>query len=578
MTFHDKPGNAQTEVRGEIDFRRLTICYDAFPYPLEDVTGTLRMVFGTRSRLEFQNIRGRHNGGEVTLSGADDIGSAGNVLALTVTGAGVPFDGDLARAVAKLKLQSVWRALGPRGRLNFTARLSHIDRAAPPNMPKPPGEIEVVFDRLHADAMIPDFLPYELDDVRLAFRYARNRVTLTDFQGTHGATRVRIASAEILAKPGGGMWGQFQNTQFTPLIADDELLGALPSGLRNAVMALEPAGAMSLNAGKLIVDLSPTTSETDTRTTSVRPVAAFRTPAADSVAPWIYWENVVLKFAGASVKCGVRLDTVFGELGTRGEYRNGRLGAVEGNLELTQATLFRQPVQNIHTQLVMDPDRAPGVLQVRNIKGNMYGGSVSGQARVIFEPTLRYDLSLVGLQLKLEEIARANRLAANAQLSGKAMVQIVLEGQGRDLANLRGGGSLDVPKGRIYDLPPLLDLLKFLKLRTPDGTAFEEGHARFVIQGKRVHVDEFDLIGGLVNLTGEGDMNLDGTDVKLDVYPIWSRIVQAMPAQAREIPTSVSRGFYKIELRGALGGNLDFRGEMLPGVAEPMRRLLARMQ
>src|SRR5439155_26912263 len=181
------------------------------------------------------------------------------------------------------------------------------------------------------------------------------------------------------------------------------------------------------------------------------------------------------------------------------------------NLEFTQASLFRQPVQHSHAQILLDPAHAPGVLQIRNIKGDVYGGAVVGQAKVLLGPTLRYELSLNGVQLKLEEIARSNRLAPDAQLSGNAAVQLYLKGQGGDLATLSGGGSVDVPKGKLYDLPPLLDLLKFLKLRSPDGTAFEEAHVQFRIQGKRVQFDEIELLGGLVNLTGNGGMNLDGT-------------------------------------------------------------------
>src|SRR5262249_20965232 len=245
----------------------------------------------------------------------------------------VPFDGDLARAVAKLKLQSIWQALGPRGRMSFTARLSHVDAPPPPNMPKPPGELEVVFDRLHADGMVADFMPYELNDVSLSFRFNsrnhRDKVIVSNFQGSHGSSSVLIRSAEIFPKPSGGMWGEFIDVQFTPLIPDEELRAALPFGLRSTVASLEPSGTMKIVAGRVVVDVPPP--EPD----RLRPVSGRRDPrpiaAPEAASPWIYWENVVLTLSGASLKLGVKFETIFGEVGSRGEYRNGRLGAVEGN-------------------------------------------------------------------------------------------------------------------------------------------------------------------------------------------------------------------------------------------------------
>jgi hypothetical protein len=135
-----------------------------------------------------------------------------------------------------------------------------------------------------------------------------------------------------------------------------------------------------------------------------------------------------------------------------------------------------------------------------------------------------------------------------------------------------------VPKGRIYSLPPLLDLLKFLKFHTPDGTFFEEAYARFRIQGRQVQLEQLDLLGHLISLTGEGTMNLDGSNLKLDIYTVWSRLVQFLPGPVREVPNSISRNMYKIMATGALGGQLQFEQEAVPFLVEPIKRLLEYVQ
>jgi hypothetical protein len=72
-------------------------------------------------------------------------------------------------------------------------------------------------------------------------------------------------------------------------------------------------------------------------------------------------------------------------------------------------------------------------------------------------------------------------------------------------------------------------------------------------------------------------MKLDGTDLRLDIYTVWSRLVQALPGVAREAPNAISRSLYKIELRGTLGGHLDGRPEFVPFLVEPAKRLMERL-
>ena len=61
----------------------------------------------------------------------------------------------------------------------------------------------------------------------------------------------------------------------------------------------------------------------------------------------------------------------------------------------------------------------------------------------------------------------------------------------------RGYKVRPVPSGKLARLPLLLDLLKWLGLRLPDRTAFEQAHADFRIEGPTTHG-----VRGIVNLFG----------------------------------------------------------------------------
>jgi len=133
-----------------------------------------------------------------------------------------------------------------------------------------------------------------------------------------------------------------------------------------------------------------------------------------------------------------------------------------------------------------------------------------------------------------------------------------------------------VPKGKIKELLFLLDLLKVLNLRPPDRTLFEEVHATFGIRGSRVLVNRLDLYGNVVSLSGQGEMNLDGSDLQLDFYAVWARIVQVLPPILRDIPATIGQWVLKIKMRGSLA-NPRFTKEPVPVLVEPVERLVKRM-
>ncbi len=159
-------------------------------------------------------------------------------------------------------------------------------------------------------------------------------------------------------------------------------------------------------------------------------------------------------------------------------------------------------------------------------------------------------------------------------MTGAAGARLYLTGRGKDIQTINGNGSLDVPKGRMYELNPLLDLLKILNLRVPDGTAFEEAHAAFTIRGQRVTINRMDLLGSPVSLGGKGQMNLDGSDMNLEFYAVWARVMQVLPPIINEIPQAISKQFLKIKLRGDLGVKVQTVKEPVPILVDPLKEFL----
>jgi hypothetical protein len=400
-------------------------------------------------------------------------------------------------------------------------------------------------------AIRPDFFPLTLDVQGGSVHYAHNQVALENIVGRHGATNLSLDRGDIYLKPGGGFYARLTELRGNPVFLDDDFVNALPPTLHKLARALHIREPLGMTGKQLIVDMPP----------------------EPNMPPVIYWDGG-LALRGATLQVGVDLERVNGQFWCRGRHDGRQLEGLVGNLMLDEAVLFKQPLHDVHTHLEVSRD-APEVLRLPDLKAKFFGGDIGGEARLEFGPTLQYELNLTALQVLLEEFGRHN-VGSKVEWNGLATARIFLRGRGADVQGLEGHGSIDVPSGKMYNLPLLLDLLKVLGLRVPDRTAFEEAHANFTIKGPRVTISRLDLFGNAISLSGQGEMNLDGSDLQLDFYAVWGRIMQLLPPLFRPLPSAVSQQLLKIKMRGKVG-DVQCTKEPVPVLVEPLERMIKRM-
>ena len=192
---------------------------------------------------------------------------------------------------------------------------------------------------------------------------------------------------------------------------------------------------------------------------------------------------------------------------------------------------------------------------------------------------MRYALQLNAAHIRLGDIARHYKLPAKVHLEGLATGEIYLANRFDErtgLPVLQGGGSIDVPSGKLLNLPVLLNLIKVVKLRVPDETGFEEAHAQFYIRGNRLKFGSLDLIGNAISLGGEGEMTLDGKNVHFEFFPVWTKLKE-MFAQTGDWTGAISKRFLKIKVSGDID-KLDYKAEPVPGIVDPVKRVLERLK
>jgi hypothetical protein len=538
-----RPSGAR-EISNQIllHFHDATASYEEFPYPLENVAGTVDIQ---PDRWEFRDFHGTHKGGEFHSHGKSVRTEKGAGMQITVTGNRVLLDEELKAGLRKHPiLQHTWEKLSPSGRLRFEAQVqdSHAHDA--------PDIAVTVWPQ--GASVRPDFFRYLLTDLRGEVHYHRQEVSLQNLKARHNHTGFSLERGKVQLKPEGGYSVDLQELIANPVVPDAELLDALPEPLRQTCVGLQLKDPLSLRAQRLTIDA----------------------PEQPESPPHIYWDGGI-RLQDAAIRAGVQLDGVSGVILCRGEHR-GVFGNVQGNLQLEKATLFQQPLQNVHSRIEVS-EKDPEVLVFPNVKARFFDGNLGGAVRLTFGPTLRYEADLYATQIELEKLGRYNHLGRDSRLSGPSMARLYLTGQGTDLNGLRGKGSFDVENGKIENLPPLLDLLKFLNLRLPDRTAFEEVHARFRVQGPRLDISRLDLLGNAISLGGRGTLRLDNAAIDMQMYAVWARIVQLSPGLLKDLWPTLSKQLLKITMKGRIGEPLRFEKEPVPILVEPLKELLHKM-
>jgi hypothetical protein len=549
------PGGGPFSNRFLIRVHDAQVNYDLFPYPLTEVNGLLEVLPDHWVCREFH---GRRQGGAIHVSGRSfpqppEVPGAAprpapppGRMRLAIQGTAVPldeaFEGALAPsdAAGRKALGDAYKVMRPSGRLDFEAEV--LDRG--------PQDLDVAV-AVHGASVRPKFFDYSLDQVSGLVRYADRKVTLSDMRGRHGGGVLALKSGLVTLSPGGGYQVWLQRDGDPPLVgrrleSDDDLLAALPHGLKKGMDALRLHGPFDLDAALVV---------------TVKEAGA---------APEIWWDGAA-RLPDNAFQTGVQWADVRGLAACSGLYKNQQLQEVQGHVSLERASLLGQPLRDLHARVKVEP-KTPEVLSLYDIQAELFGGQVGGQARVTCGPAFGYDLFVEAVNVQLEQFGRHN-FGPNAELQGPALAKLYLAGDGSGLNGLRGSGQVEVPNGKMLRLPPLLGLLSAFGLRAPDNTAFEQAHIAFAIDGPQVRFDELELIGSAVSLSGLGTMHLDGSNLNLDFTAAWGRLRQLLPQGASEVPRAVSNLLFKIKVRGKVG-DVHYDKVFVPSVADWFKGVL----
>jgi hypothetical protein len=325
---------------------------------------------------------------------------------------------------------------------------------------------------------------------------------------------------------GGGWQCSFEKVSVDRLTTDRDLLAALPPAVLAVVEKLQPSGAIGLYNGSFSFAKPP-----QTQTMS---------------AAW----DVSLECQQAATQGAVPLRGITGGIRLVGQ-SDGHTAHSAGELALdsvlwkdVQLTNVRGPFWADATHcLIGEPAGLQQNQQPRRLIADAYGGSLATNIELVHDtnPSYKMDVHLGGANL-----ARFvnERLGGPNDMNGTVSGKLVIAGTGSSTQTMRGAGELHVVDANIYELPLLVAMLKIMRNRTPDSTAFNRCDMRFSIQGEHIHFEQLNLLGDAVSLYGNGETDFNR---KLDLVfytligpadlpiPLWKTIAGHVSQQGLQL-------------------------------------------
>jgi hypothetical protein len=555
----------QQHPRGSLNTLRLrlsrcTFAYAGFPYPVSNVSGSIHME---GNRWVIRDVMGTNDTGVIRCKGlleADENGR--DVLTLDLAGNGVVLEPELRDALPP-GMRKIWDDVTPRGSAEFTASIRH-------EVGTRQTEVE-----LHATpegdsvSIEPSWFPYRLERLQGRLVWKDGILRFEGVRGVHARTTVSTEGTCRFGADGG--W----HVSFTRLAADrfraeHDVLRALPTGLQQAVSDIGLKGLLSVDGALDIYSTAPREVTLPSGRTELEPG-----PAAAS------WD-MQLDVEQASLDAGVPFEHVCGSIRLRGS-SDGQAWRSFGELAVDSAVWRGLQLTAIRGPVVFDAGGArfgspaaavsePGT--PRRLTARIAGGTLQLDAQVAAGPVGPFTVGLALADVDLATLA-ADLVGRATTSRGRVQAGIEVSGTRSGTHSLSGRGHVRLQDANLYELPVIVSMLKILRVRAPDRTAFGSSQVDFRIEGPRAYLDTIELSGDAISLVGAGEIDLD-SNISLTFRPLMGESENQLPAIKRLLGGAGGQ-FLLVHVAGTLAEPITTT-EAFPTLAAAVQRLQTRRQ
>jgi len=531
-----------------------SVAYAGFPYPLTNVCGNVVM---DRGRWTIKEITGCNDSGVIRCTGGlERIGEDDGELTLRLAGSDVVLERELRDALPP-GMRRIWDDLEPRGNAEFTALVRH-------RVKQRRTEVELAaMPRGDTVSIEPSWFPYRLERLKGRLAWKDGQLRFEEVRGAHARTSVS-AEGTCRFTPDGGWHVSFARLAADRFRADHDVLQALPAGLRQVVSGVRLGGLLSVDGA---IDIYSTAAPP-------APAGAGRSdpvpgPAA---AAW----DVVLDMEQAGLDVGVPLEHVHGTVRLRGQ-ADGRGWRSTGDLVIDSAMWHGVQVSGVRGPVALDaagarfgvPAGSDGDSAARSLAARIAGGTLLVDGHVTAGESGRFSVTATLADADLERLAGDVSGGPN-RYRGRVHGGVEVTGSRAGAHSLAGRGQVRLRDADIYELPVMVALLKILRVKAPDRSAFSSSLIDFRIEGPRAYLDNIELSGDAISLVGAGEIDLDST-VKLTFRPIMGDAESQLPVMKRMLG-GASGQFMLVHVDGTLSDPVPTT-EAFPTLAAAVQRL-----
>jgi hypothetical protein len=537
---------------------RCTMAYAGFPYPISNVSGSIHME---GSRWVIRDVTGTNDTGVIRCTGLLAADASGrDVLSLDLAGNDVVLEPELRDALPP-GMRQIWDQVTPRGSARFTARVRH-------HVGTRQTEVELEATPQGETVSIePSWFPYRLEQLKGRLSWKDGLLRFEGVRGVHARTTVSTEGTCRFGSDGG--W----HVSFARLAADrfrveHDVLRALPTGLQRAVADIGLKGLLSVDGA---LDIYSTAAREVTM-----PGGRTEIVPGPAAAAW----DMQLDMEQASLEAGVPLEHVCGSIRLRGS-SDSQVWRTFGDVAIDTANWRGLQLTAIRGPLMLDEAGArfgapaaavsePGA--PRRLTARLAGGTLQLDAQVAAGAAGPF---AVGLAIADVDLARlGSDLAGRATTSrGRVQAAIEVSGTRSGTHSLSGRGHVRLRDANLYELPVIVSLLKILRVRAPDRTAFGSSQVDFRIEGPRAYLDTIELSGDAISLVGAGEIDLD-SNISLTFRPMMGESENQLPAMKRFLGGAGGQ-FVIVHVAGTLAEPITST-EAFPNLAAAVQKLQAQ--
>ena len=517
-----------------------SMAYAGFPYPLSNVSGSIRM---DRGHWTIRDITGSNDTGVVRCNGmlvpgADNDGE----LTLQLAGTGVVLERELRDALPA-GVRQIWDDVDPRGNAEFSATVRHHVKARRTEV-----EIEAT-PQGDTVSIEPAWFPYRLERLRGQLHWKNGLLTFEQVRGTHDRTTV-TAGGVCRFVPGGGWHVSFEELSADRFRADHDVLQALPVGLQQAISAVHLRGLLSL-AGSL-----------DIHSTAGSPAASW---------------DMQLDVEQGSLDVGTPIEHVHGGIRLRGQSDKNSWQTF-GDMAIDSAMWRGMQLTAVQGPLAMDASgvrfgataaRAGEQGAPRRVSARVAGGTLLLDGSVAAGDPGGFAVAASLGDADLERLA-GDTLSSAHPYRGRVFSTVEVSGSRGGAHSLAGRGQVRLRDADIYELPLVVAMLKMLRVKAPDLNAFGSSIVDFRIEGPRAYLDNIELSGDAISLVGNGEIDFD-SNVHMTFRSIMGDSATQLPAMKRVLG-GASGQFMLIHVDGTLP-HPEMTSEAFPTLAAAIQKL-----